>query len=91
MNRAPSQIDPWSTGTPAYRACLLAGIGLTFLGILAVIGAALLEGESLTPGLRTAALILIGGGLVSHVIGILLRKRQAGQIIRDRKDQENPQ
>lgn len=76
-----AQLDPWSTGTPAYRAALVIGMGATFLGILALITAALADLGSL----RTTGMILIGAGILSHVVGIGLRKRQATQIIRNRQ------
>ena len=79
------QMDPWRTGTPAYRVALLTGMGSTFIGILAVIAAALMDTESTAATLRTTGLVLIGIGLFSHVIGIGLRRRQAAQILRERK------
>lgn len=80
-----TQMDPWSTGTPAYRAALLSGIGGTFIGILVVIAAALVDAESTASTLRATGLVLIGSGLLSHLIGIGLRRRQAAQIIRNRR------
>ena len=80
-----TQMDPWSTGTPAYRVALLSGIGGTFIGILVVIAAALVDAESTASTLRTTGLVLIGLGLLSHLIGIGLRRRQAAQIIRNRR------
>lgn len=80
-----TQMDPWSTGTPAYRAALLSGIGGTFIGILVVIAAALVDAESTASTLRATGLVLIGLGLLSHLIGIGLRRRQAAQIIRNRR------
>lgn len=80
-----SQMDPWSTGTPGYRAALLTGMASTLLGILVVIAAALIGSEAAASTLRTVGLVLIGVGLGSHLLGILLRRRQAAQIIRERK------
>lgn len=80
-----TQMDPWSTGTPAYRVALLSGIGGTFIGILVVIAAALVDAESTASTLRATGLVLIGLGLLSHLIGIGLRRRQAAQIIRNRR------
>lgn len=80
-----TQMDPWSTGTPAYRVALLSGIGGTFIGILVVIAAALVDAESTASTLRATGLVLIGSGLLSHLIGIGLRRRQAAQIIRNRR------
>lgn len=77
--------DPWSSGTPAYRRALVAGMAATFLGILGVIAAAFLDSSAL----RTVGLILIGVGLLSHLVGIGLRRRQAAQILRSRKDADN--
>lgn len=80
-----SQMDPWSTGTPGYRAALLTGMGGTLLGILVVIAAAFVGSAETASTLRTLGLVLLGVGAVSHVVGIGLRKRQAAQIIRERK------
>ena len=80
-----SQMDPWSTGTAGYRAALLIGMGSTLVGIIVVLAAAFVGSEVTASTLRTGGLVLLGIGLVSHVVGIGLRKRQAAQIIRDRK------
>lgn len=80
-----SQMDPWSTGTPAYRAALLIGMGSTFLGILTAIASVFVDSDSAAGTMRTVGLVLLGVGLLSHVVGIGLRKRQAAQIIRDRR------
>ncbi|MGO1523755.1 MAG: hypothetical protein ACTHV8_08700 [Nesterenkonia sp.] len=80
-----SQMDPWSTGTPGYRAALLTGMGSTLLGIFVVIAAAFVGSADTASTLRTLGLVLLGIGAVSHVVGIGLRKRQAAQIIRERK------
>lgn len=80
-----SQMDPWSTGTHGYRAALLTGMGSTLLGILVVIAAAFVGSAETASTLRTLGLVLLGIGTVSHVVGIGLRKRQAAQIIRERK------
>lgn len=80
-----TQMDPWRTGTPGYRAALVTGMASTFLGILAVIAAAVVAAESTAAVLRTTGLVLIGIGLLSHLVGIGLRRRQAAQIIRNRK------
>lgn len=80
-----SQMDPWSTGTPGYRAALLIGMGSTLVGIILVLAPAFVGSEVTASTLRTGGLVLLGIGLVSHVVGIGLRKRQAAQIIRDRK------
>ncbi|GAA4840532.1 hypothetical protein [Garicola koreensis] len=80
-----SQMDPWSTGTPGYRTALLTGMGSTLLGILVVIAAAFVGSAETASTLGTLGLVLLGIGAVSHVVGIGLRKRQAAQIIRERK------
>ncbi|WP_169558513.1 hypothetical protein [Nesterenkonia alba] len=80
-----AQMDPWSTGTPAYRAALVTGMGATFLGVVTLITAAFTDSESLAGTLRTTGLVLVGVGLLSHLVGIGLRKRQALQIVRNRK------
>ena len=76
------QMDPWSTGTPAYRACLLGGMIFTFFGVITLLTAVFTEGATL----RTVGFVLTGLGLLAHVVGIGLRKRQASQIIRSRKN-----
>jgi len=80
-----SQIDPWSTGTTGYRAALLTGMGATLLGIVVVIAAAFVSSAETASTLRTLGLVVLGIGAASHVVGIGLRKRQATQIIRERK------
>lgn len=77
-------LDPWSNGTPAYRRTLLLGIFSTFLGVVLVVLAAVAVGPDLEPTLRGVGLALIGLGIISHLISILLRKRQAKQIIQAR-------
>lgn len=84
----PRQMDPWSTGTPAYRVALILGMGSTGLGILLVIAGSFITAEDTAATVRTVALVVLGVGLLSHVIGIGLRKRQAAQIIRARKKTE---
>lgn len=83
MTHAP--FDPWSSGTPAYRAALITGMAATFLGILGVFTAAFTE----SGGLRTLGLVLIGVGIISHLVGIGLRRRQAAQILRSQKKAES--
>ncbi|WP_150461810.1 hypothetical protein [Nesterenkonia ebinurensis] len=82
MNQQPS-FDPWTSGTRAYRAALILGMAVTFLGIIAVIAASLTDSTVL----RNTGLGLIGAGILSHLTGIGLRRRQAAQILRDRKNQ----
>lgn len=83
MTHAP--FDPWSSGTPAYRAALITGMVATFLGILGVFTAVFTE----SGGLRTLGLVLIGVGIISHLVGIGLRRRQAAQILRSQKKAES--
>lgn len=83
MTHAP--FDPWSSGTPAYRAALITGMVATFLGILGVVTAAFTE----SGGLRTLGLVLIGVGIISHLVGIGLRRRQAARILRSQKKAES--
>ncbi|MDS2172173.1 hypothetical protein Q7C18_05640 [Nesterenkonia sp. CL21] len=80
-------LDPWTNGTPAYRRTLLLGMVSTFLGVVCVVLAAVAVGPDLEPTLRGLGLGLIGLGIISHLIAILLRKRQAKQIIQARADQ----
>lgn len=81
MTHAP--FDPWNSGTGAYRAALVTGMAATFLGILAVIAAAFTDSAPV----RTAGLVLIGVGILSHLVGIGLRRRQAVRILRSRKNE----
>lgn len=82
MTHAP--FDPWNSGTPAYRAALITGMAATFLGILGVITAAFTDSR----GLRTVGLVLIGIGVLSHLVGIGLRRHQAARILRSQKNAE---
>lgn len=75
--------DPWTSGTPAYRAALITGMACSFLGILILILSVVADSGAA----RTSGLVLIGAGILSHVIGIGLRKRQAVHTIRERKSQ----
>lgn len=84
MNQHPA-FDPWTSGTRAYRVALIVGMAATFLGIIAVIAAAPADSAIL----RNSGLGLIGAGILSHLTGIGLRRRQAAQILRNRKNQEN--
>lgn len=83
MTHAP--FDPWSSGTPAYRAALIIGMAATFLGILGVLTASFTD----SVGLRTIGLVLIGTGVLSHLVGIGLRRRQAAQTLRSRKNRSS--
>lgn len=77
-------MDPWTNGTPAYRRTLMLGMIATFLGVVVVVLAAVAVGPDLEPTVRGAGLGLIGLGILSHLTAILLRKRQAKQIIEAR-------
>ncbi|GAB3191100.1 hypothetical protein [Nesterenkonia suensis] len=80
-------MDPWTHGTPAYRRTLLLGMSATFLGVVVVVLAAVAVGPENETTVRTIGLGLIGVGIISHLVSILLRKRQAMQIIRSRADE----
>ncbi|TLP77074.1 hypothetical protein [Nesterenkonia sphaerica] len=75
--------DPWASGTPAYRAALVTGMVCSFVGVVILVVAAMNDSSAF----RTIGIVLICLGLVSHVTGIGLRKRQALHIIRERKSQ----
>ena len=75
-----AQMDPWSTGTPAYRAALIIGMAGSLTGIILIV----VSGMQNSSALQTAGLVVLGVGMVSHLVGIGLRKRQAAQIIRAR-------
>ncbi|WP_120005876.1 hypothetical protein [Nesterenkonia muleiensis] len=81
MTHAP--FDPWNSGTPAYRAALVTGMVSTFVGILAVIAAAFMDSGPV----RIVGIVLIGAGVLSHLVGIGLRRRQAVRILRERKSE----
>ncbi|GAB3850712.1 hypothetical protein [Nesterenkonia populi] len=75
-----AQMDPWSTGTPAYRAALVIGMAGSLIGIILIV----VSGIQNSSALQTAGLVVLGVGMVSHLVGIGLRKGQAARIIRKR-------
>ncbi len=79
----PAAFDPWSSGTPAYRACLLGGMIFTFFGVVTLLIAVFTD----SAGVRTTGFILTGAGLLAHLVGIGLRRAQAARILRERKNQ----
>lgn len=83
MNTAPTpppRFDPWTNGTPAYRRTLVTGSACTFGGVLLlVIGA--FSGPDAEGILRTFGIVLVLIGIFSHLVSILLRRRQAKEII----------
>lgn len=81
-------LDPWTNGTPGYRRAVLTGMAGTFLGVLALLAAVFVAGTELQDLLRRAGMVLVGLGVLSHLLSILLRRRQAKQIIQERARQE---
>ncbi|GAA1452637.1 hypothetical protein ACFP47_04180 [Nesterenkonia lacusekhoensis] len=93
MNTAPSpppRFDPWTNGTPAYRRTLVTGMVCTFGGVVLLVIAAL-SGGSAGGTVRTFGLLLVGAGILSHLISILLRRRQAKEIIQAHRDRQQTQ
>lgn len=93
MNTAsspPPRFDPWTNGTPAYRRTLVTGMACTFGGVVLLVIAAV-SGGSAEGMVRTFGLLLVGAGILSHLISILLRRRQAKEIIQARRDREQAQ
>lgn len=84
MSSERTPFDPWTNGTPGYRAALVVGMGATALGIVVVIIAAFAP-DAAAATFRTIGLVLLGLGILSHLFGLLLRRRQAAQIIRARR------
>ena len=93
MNTAPSpppRFDPWTNGTPAYRRTLVTGMVCTFGGVVLLVIAAV-SGGSAEGTVRTFGLLLVGAGILSHLISILLRRRQAKEIIQAHRDRQQTQ
>lgn len=93
MNTAPTpppRFDPWTGGTPAYRRTLVTGMACTFGGVLLLVLAAL-SASGTEDVLRTFGLVLVGAGVLSHLISILLRRRQAKEIIQAQRDRQQAQ
>lgn len=93
MNTAPNQpprFDPWTNGTPAYRRTLVTGMACTFGGVILLVLAAI-SGGSAEGTLRTFGILLVGVGIFSHLISILLRRRQAKEIIQAHRERQQAQ
>ncbi|WP_258933919.1 hypothetical protein [Nesterenkonia pannonica] len=80
-----AQMDPWSTGTTAYRAALIIGMAKSLIGIILIVASGMTD----TPALQSVGLVTLGIGMVSHLVGIGLRKRQAAHMIRARGAEED--
>ena len=78
-----AQMDPWSTGTPGYRRALITGMAGSGMGVLCLVLAAVISEDGFGT-LRTLGAVLIGVGIVAHLTGLVLRKRQAASIVRNR-------
>lgn len=78
------QFDPWTNGTPGYRRALVTGMAGTFLGVLALLAAVFVTGTEFQDLLRRAGMVLVGLGILIHLLSILLRRRQAKEIIQER-------
>ncbi len=90
MNTAPTpppRFDPWTNGTPAYRRTLITGMACTFGGVLLLVLAAL-SGPGTEDALRTFGIVLVGVGILSHLISILLRRRQAKEIVQAHRERQ---
>lgn len=81
--------DPWSSGTRAYRVTLVLGMASTGVGVLLVVLATLLDAAETTDALRSMGLIFLGAGIMSHLIAIGLRRRQAAQILSRRASKDD--
>lgn len=93
MNTAsspPPRFDPWTNGTPAYRRTLVTGMACTLGGVVLLVIAAV-SGGSAEGMVRTFGLLLVGAGILSHLVSILLRRRQAKEIIQARRDRQSQQ
>lgn len=93
MNTAPNpppRFDPWTNGTSAYRRTLVTGMACTFGGVILLVIAAV-SGGSTEDTTRTFGIVLVGVGILSHLIAILLRRRQAKEIIQAHRDRQQAQ
>ncbi|KUG60587.1 hypothetical protein [Nesterenkonia jeotgali] len=81
--------DPWNSGTRAYRVTLVVGMACTAVGVILVILAAMLDSAEATTALRSIGLVLLGAGILSHLISIGLRRRQAVQILSRRASKDD--
>ena len=93
MNTAPTpppRFDPWTNGTPTYRRTLVTGMACTFGGVILLVLAAI-SGGSVEGTLRTFGILLVGVGILSHLVSILLRRRQAKEIIQAHRERQQAQ
>jgi len=81
--------DPWSTGTQAYRICLVTGMLGSAIGVILVVIAALVGDAALAATLRSIGLVALGIGILSHLIAIGLRRRQAVHIMSRRVQEDD--
>ncbi|MCH8560574.1 hypothetical protein LTH96_09185 [Nesterenkonia sp. LB17] len=80
--------DPWTSGTRAYRVTLVLGMASTAVGVILVVLATLLDAAETTDALRSTGLVFLGVGILSHLIAIGLRRRQAAQILSRRAKED---
>ena len=73
--------DPWSSGTRAYRVTLVLGMASTAVGVILVVLASLVDAAETTTTLRNMGLVFLAVGILSHLISIGLRRRQAVQLL----------
>ncbi|MBE1515388.1 hypothetical protein [Nesterenkonia halotolerans] len=81
--------DPWSSGTRAYRVTLVTGMAATGIGVVLVILAAVMEPADGAGSLRSFGLFCLAAGILSHLIAIGLRRRQAAQVLSRRASEED--
>ena len=67
------QQNPWDTGSRLYRTLLLSGMAAIFVGIVLSVVAT----STQATGLYWPALILMGAGLVTHIVAQVIRFRDA--------------
>ncbi len=73
--------DPWSSGTRSYRVTLVLGMASTAVGVTLVVLAMLRDSGETTGALSSTGLVFLGVGILSHLISIGLRRRQAVQFL----------
>ncbi|PRZ18385.1 hypothetical protein [Nesterenkonia sandarakina] len=73
--------DPWSSGTRAYRVTLVLGMASTAVGVTLVVLAMLRDSGETAGALSSTGLVFLGVGILSHLISIGLRRRQAVQFL----------
>ncbi|GAA1149016.1 hypothetical protein [Nesterenkonia lutea] len=81
--------NPWTSGTRAYRVTLVTGMAATGTGVILVILAAVLDLQEGADSLRRFGMVCLGAGILSHLIAIGLRRRQAVQILSRRASEED--